>query len=613
MAASRTAYLDIEAVVDAGLGAGAAAVHPGYGFLAENADFAERVVGAGMVFVGPSPQVLRCMGDKAQAKELATKAGVPVVPGHSGARRQGFAVGPTGARGAARAAEKIGYPVLVKAAAGGGGRGMRIAAAPGGLVQAMESAAREAQAAFGDGRLILEKYIANPRHIEVQVFADGTGRTIHMGTRDCSVQRRYQKIVEEAPAPNLDPKLEAQMTKAATRLAKAVGYEGAGTVEFIVDREDRFAFLEMNTRLQVEHPVTEAVTGEDLVAWQLLIAAGRKLPKGQKEIAITGHAIEARLCAEDPARDFMPSAGRLHHLELPSDSVRVDTGYRAGDTVPVHFDNLIAKIIAHAPDRKAALGRLRHALGSVRVVGPATNAGFLVRVAKGIGFAAGRYDTGLVARGLDRLTAPTAPGARVLAAAAVAAALDRMKHRPAGWASPWHDEGGWRLFGVQERRVELEHSGARFEVALVRRADGTWTATPKGGEKLPVRPAADGTLVVGGRPVRLARIATAAGLHFFASGDPVACVPVDPLARGETDAQDSGALTAPMPARIAHVAVAVGDRVAAGDLLMVLEAMKMEHSVLAPAAGRITGLAYARGDQVARGAELVRMEEEAGP
>src|SRR6266702_728471 len=392
---ARESYLDIAAVIAAARDSGAAAVHPGYGFLSENAEFAEACAKAGLVFIGPSPEVIRAMGSKAAAKALMEAHGVPVVPGYHGAEQhEGRLVAEAG---------RIGFPVMIKASAGGGGRGMRIVAGVGEFAAALDGARREAVGAFGDDRMLIERYLAAPRHIEVQVFGDAHGNAVHLFERDCSIQRRHQKIIEEAPAPGLDPAQRAAIGNAALKAARAVGYVGAGTVEFIVPTDkkagDAFYFMEMNTRIQVEHPVTEAVTGVDLVEWQLRIAAGEELPLRQEELALNGHAIEARLYAENPARDFLPSTGTLHALHLPEgEGVRVESGVRAGDSVSPFYDPMIAKLIAWGEDRETARARLRRALGDTALVGVATNLGFLTRVAADPDFAAGRVDTRFIER-----------------------------------------------------------------------------------------------------------------------------------------------------------------------------------------------------------------------
>src|SRR5215204_3100414 len=439
----RQSYLNIDAVIEAACDSGAEAVHPGYGFMSENAEFAETCAAAGVVFIGPPPQAIRAMGSKAAAKALMEKHGVPVVPGYHGADQDD-------ARLLAEA-DRIGFPVLIKASAGGGGRGMRIVASKGEFARALDGARREAKGAFGDDTMLLERYLERPRHIEVQVFGDSHGNLVHLFERDCSIQRRHQKIVEEAPAPGLDSTRRQQIGEAAVAAARAVGYVGAGTVEFIMQSSgaelggERFYFMEMNTRLQVEHPVTEAVTGLDLVEWQLRVAAGEQLPVKQDELGLRGHAIEVRLYAENPARGFLPVTGTLHRLHFPEgDGVRVDTGVREGDAVTPFYDPMIAKIIAGGENRDAARMRLGRALADTAVLGLATNLGFLARVVADPDFAAGAVDTGFIERRGDSLLAPAGPPPD---AALAAAALYRFlsASEPGQAPDPWSRGDGWRL------------------------------------------------------------------------------------------------------------------------------------------------------------------------
>ncbi|HZD21566.1 MAG TPA: acetyl-CoA carboxylase biotin carboxylase subunit, partial [Burkholderiales bacterium] len=434
-------YLNIDAVLGAAQATGAEAIHPGYGFLAENEHFAARCRGAGIVFIGPTPEAIAAMGDKAAAKRLMEKAGVPLVPGYHGEKQDAAFL--------AKEAERIGFPVLIKPTAGGGGKGMRVVTERKAFAGALEGAMREAKAAFGDERVLIERYLERPRHIEMQVFGDTQGNVLHLYERDCSVQRRHQKVLEEAPAPQFSKRND--MAAAAVAAAKAIGYTGAGTVEFITEQDGRFYFMEMNTRLQVEHPVTEMVTGLDLVEWQLRVAAGERLPLNQDALRISGHAIEARIYAEDPERDFLPATGRLAHLSFPAD-VRIDTGVREGDEISAWYDPLIAKLIVHAPDRVAALAQLAAALRETQIAGVTTNVEFLRRVCESAAFADADLDTGLIERHRAELFPPRGP---VPAAALAAAALAELEHEQATAReaaarsgdphSPWHDVDGWRL------------------------------------------------------------------------------------------------------------------------------------------------------------------------
>jgi 3-methylcrotonyl-CoA carboxylase alpha subunit len=579
-------YLDIDAILAAARATGAEAIHPGYGFLSESARFAEACADTGIVFVGPPASAIRAMGDKASSKALMEQAGVPLVPGYHGDGQDPAQL--------ADAAAAIGWSVLIKASAGGGGRGMRIVERAGDFAAALDSARREAKGAFGDDRVLIEKYLARARHIEVQVFADTHGNVIHLGERDCSLQRRHQKVIEEAPAPGLDAVRREELGTAAVAAARAIGYVGAGTVEFIVDAGDRgangpFHFMEMNTRLQVEHPVTEAVTGTDLVEWQLHVAAGEPLPAQQGDIALDGHAIEVRLYAEDPARGFLPSAGRIASFEMAEadGEVRVDAGYRSGDTVATDYDAMLAKVIVHGADRDAARERLARALERMTLVGPETNQAFLVRALRHPDFAGGAVDTGFIERHIETLVPPLVePGEAALAAAADSVRQARAAAaagRASGSAdphSPWRATDGWRP-NLPDREI-LRFRWADEEV---------WVAADAAAPGL--RCVADGDDIVvldGAAQIRLTL--------------------VRPIAEAAAHEASPGTLTAPMPGKIVQVHVAAGDRVARGQTLMVLEAMKMEHAIAAPADGVVAAVGFAPGDQVGEGVELLRLETE---
>ncbi len=588
-------YLNGAAVIAAAQATGAQAIHPGYGFLSENPDFVEAVEAAGLTFIGPSASAIRAMGLKDAAKKLMEEAGVPVVPGYHGERQDdAFLEG---------VAEEIGYPVLIKAVAGGGGKGMRRVDTARDFAEALASARAEAKAAFGNASVLIEKFIANPRHIEVQVFGDGT-RAVHLFERDCSLQRRHQKVIEEAPAPGMTPEMRAAMGAAGARAAEAIGYAGAGTVEFIVDgsgplRPEKFWFMEMNTRLQVEHPVTEAVTGVDLVEWQLRVAAGEPLPMAQEEIPLRGHAMEARLYAEDATKGFLPAIGRLSHLSVP-DTIRADLGVRAGDAITPHYDPMIGKVIAHGPDRAAALGRLRAALAGTMAAGTVTNLGFLYRLLGDADFAAGRVDTGLIDRQLEALTTPeeTPPLAVALAALAACDLPDPARN-------------GFHLWVPLRHRVVLDHRGERIEAVLEQPAPGSFEVS-LGEEELTVEAidrGAEAWQVTSDGHRRRALVAVAPGRVTVGMDGAlfVFAVP-DPLAAGVADAADEDSLTAPMHGLVRRLAVAAGAEVAKGDLLLVLEAMKMEHSLRAPHDGTVTALNVAEGDQVADGDLLLVLE-----
>ncbi len=613
-APARQSYLDIAAILDAVRRSGAEAVHPGYGFLSENADFAEACAAAGVIFVGPPASAIRAMGSKSAAKARMEEAGVPLVPGYHGADQDEGRL--------AAAAAAIGYPVLIKASAGGGGKGMRIVDSAEAFPAALAAAQREAASAFGDPSVLVEKYLTRPRHIEMQVFADGHGNVLHLFERDCSIQRRHQKVIEEAPAPGFPPERRAAMARAAIDAARAVGYVGAGTVEFIAEG-DRFYFMEMNTRLQVEHPVTEAITGLDLVEWQLRVAAGERLPRAQADIDAAGHAIEARLYAEDPARGFLPQSGRLIQLALPAgEGIRVDAGARAGDLVSIHYDPMLAKLIAWGPTREVARRRLGAALAATRAAGIATNRALLQAIVGHPAFAAAELDTGFIERHRADLLPDAAPVPdRAVALATLALVLQERRRQgeaaaaTADPASPWAAADGWRLNRIAfvdvswrdgDRRVDVTvHFGA---AGLEIRIDG---ATVHADGRLEP----DGTLaaVLDGVRRRAAVAVQGDAWTLFEDGAEWRLALIDRLAATAGAAAGSGHLTAPMPGRIIAVRVAPGAEVKRGAALVLMEAMKMEHSIAAPADGRVASVHCAVGDTVAEGAELVVIEAETAP
>jgi len=609
---ARESYLKIEAILEAVRRSDADAIHPGYGFLSENPVFAEACGTAGLTFIGPPAAAIRAMGSKSAAKDLMARARVPLVPGYHGADQEPATL--------ARTAEEIGYPVLVKASAGGGGRGMRVVDDAKKLADALASARREAEAAFGDPRLLIEKYLARPRHIEMQVFADSHGSCIHLFERDCSIQRRYQKVVEEAPAPGMTPARRAAMGAAAVAAARAVGYVGAGTVEFIApaDSADAFYFMEMNTRLQVEHPVTEAITGLDLVEWQIRVADGEPLPLTQDAVQVRGHAIEVRLYAEDPRRDFLPQPGRLEHVRFPDGAgVRVDTGVRSGDVVPHAYDPMIAKLIAWGETRDAAIARLGRALAQTEIAGVRTNRALLAAVIDHPAFADAAIDTGFIGRHrAELLPAPQPADTRSLALATLAVLLEARQRTAAAAAatadphSPWARAAGWRLnrdawhecrwrdgdatvvvraqFGRHGFALTLPGASVAADGALL--ADGSLQATLDG-------------VALTARVVRQGDVVTV-----FDRGGEASLTLVDPLAIASAGEVAAGKLTAPMPGRVAAVRVKPGERVKRGQPLIVVEAMKMEHTVAAPAAGVVAAVHYRVGDMVEEGAELLVLE-----
>ena len=584
-------YLRGERIIAAALETGAQAIHPGYGFLSENPDFVRAVEAAGLTFIGPSAEAIDAMGLKDAAKALMEEAGVPVVPGYHGANQD-----PEHLSGAADA---IGYPVLIKAVAGGGGKGMRLVETPREFMDALASAQSEARTAFGNEAVLIEKFVEKPRHIEVQVFGDGTS-AVHLFERDCSLQRRHQKVIEEAPAPGMTEAMRAAMGQAAVRAAEAIGYKGAGTVEFIVDgshglRPDGFWFMEMNTRLQVEHPVTEAITGVDLVEWQLRVAAGESLPARQDALRIAGHAFEARLYAEDVPKGFLPATGTLSHLHFP-ENARADSGVRAGDAISPFYDPMIAKLITHGATREIALKRMAQALRETQVAGTVTNLGFLGALCAHEGFAAGDVDTGLIGRDLDRLIAGGAPAPRVVAQAAMAA-LGLMG--APDWAR------GFALWAPAPRRVLLAQGEAEQEIAVT--VDGPGAARIRVGEAEIEAEWRDGWRF-DGRPA--APWAEAEGQITVFDGYGQGFRVIDPLERAAAAGAGAGVIEAPMPGLVKAVFAEAGQAVQAGDRLAVLEAMKMEHALLAPRDGVVAEVLVEAGAQVEAGAALVRLEEE---
>jgi len=605
-AAARESYLRSDAILDAARRSGAQAIHPGYGFLSENADFADACVAAGIAFIGPPASAIRAMGDKSAAKALMAKAGVPLTPGYHGDQQA-----PEFLR---TQADGIGYPVLIKASAGGGGKGMRKVERSEDFVDALASCQREAASAFGNDHVLVEKYVERPRHIEIQVFGGGHGEAVYLFERDCSVQRRHQKVLEEAPAPGMSADRRAAMGKAAVDAARAVGYVGAGTVEFIAGPDGDFYFMEMNTRLQVEHPVTEFITGTDLVEWQLRVAAGQPLPKRQDELAIHGHALEARLYAEDADRGFLPSTGTLRRLRLPTPStnVRVDTGVEEGDSITPYYDPMIAKLIVWDVDRDAALRRMRQALADCQVVGVTTNAGFLRRLVQTDSFANAKLDTALIEREQAAL-AVTGDGEQALWELAAIAAVAST---PAAAAdardphSPWQAQDGWRLGVPAARSVPLQQAERARTLKVWTTADGWRVQCGDAAPKQVVGHADGQTLSVqmDERRWRLQLQRDGDQLYLFASDGQHRFTLHDPVGESEQASADAGSLLAPMPGRIVATLVAAGTQVKRGTPLVVLEAMKMEHTLQAPADGTVKGYRAKAGDQVGDGAVLVDFE-----
>jgi 3-methylcrotonyl-CoA carboxylase alpha subunit len=606
-AAARDSYLRIDAILDAAARSSAAAIHPGYGFLSERAPFPRAVQDAGLVWVGPPPEAIEAMGGKDVAKRLMRQAGVPVVPGYDGEDQADSRI--------AAEAEAIGFPVLLKAAAGGGGKGMRIVERAADLSEALAGARREALNAFGDDRMIAEKYLRRPRHVEVQVFADRHGNAVHLLERDCSLQRRHQKIVEEAPAPGLAAETRARMGAAGVAAARAVGYVNAGTIEFLLDESGAFYFIEMNTRLQVEHPVTEMITGLDLVEWQLRVASGEPLPLTQSEIGARGHAFEARLYAEDPARGYLPSAGKLDRLRFPAPApdLRIETGVDEGDEVTPFYDPMIAKLVVHGPDRSTALRRLEQALDGCVVAGPSTNLAFLRAVIGTEPFSTGGVDTGWLDReGARGLAEPAAEeDDLVLAALALAEELAEQgrsrARRSADWTSPWHRTDGWRLNRPHRQLLQLAQ-GERLELVEIERI-GDRSLVALAGHEHDARHGVDAEgghwCELDGRRLRFAAELVGDRLLLVRAGRrlefrlPAAGMDAEPAEPG------ADLLNAPMPGRVIRLLVAVGDSVAKGQPLAVLEAMKMEQRFEAPRDGVVTAVHVREGEQVPEGTRLL--------
>ena len=614
--APKDSYLRWERIIEAAKTTGAQAIHPGYGFLSENEDFAKACADAGLVFIGPPASAINAMGLKAESKRLMEQAQVPLVPGYHGADQDPALL--------QREADRIGYPVLIKASAGGG-KGMRAVDKAEDFAAALDSCKREAINSFGDDAVLVEKYVQRPRHIEIQVFGDTHGNCVYLFERDCSVQRRHQKVLEEAPAPGMTPELRARMGEAAVAAAKAVNYVGAGTVEFIVEQpggydapeQMKFYFMEMNTRLQVEHPVTEAITGLDLVEWQLRVASGEPLPLQQQDLRITGHAIEARICAENPDNNFLPATGALNVYALPDcvtferGAVRVDSGVRQGDAISPFYDSMVAKLIVHGDTREQALARLDDALAQTHIVGLATNVQFLRRVAKTAAFAQAQLDTALIQREQAVLFHQEPVGLPLAAAAAIAQTL--LQERASEGADPFSRRDGFHTHGVVQRRFEFDFGGAHAKAWLTYERGGSLHLAVGEGDAAVAGPLVFAAIPGGielqfaGQRTRAAVYAQGEVDHVFTPLGATQITSIDLLAHSGESAAEGGRLTAPMPGKVVSFAVKAGDAVTKGQPLAVMEAMKMEHTIAAPADGVVQELLYAPGDQVTEGAELLKL------
>jgi len=612
-AAARESYLVADKIVDACKRTGAQAVHPGYGFLSENADFADALAANGIAFIGPPASAIRAMGSKSEAKKLMGAANVPLTPGYHGDDQTVELLH--------KEADAIGYPVLIKAAAGGGGKGMRLVEKSGDFPDALASCKREAISSFGDDHVLIEKYITKPRHIEIQVFADSLGDCVYLFERDCSVQRRHQKVLEEAPAPGMTDARRHEMGKAAVAAAKAVGYVGAGTVEFIANQDGSFYFMEMNTRLQVEHPVTEMITGQDLVEWQLRVAAGQPLPLAQEQLQIRGHALEARIYAEDANKGFLPSTGKLVRLSPPAESlnVRVDTGVEEGDEITPFYDPMIAKLIVWDEHRDAALARMRKALADYQVAGVTTNIDFLSRLVACPAFAGADLDTGLIERQKDFLFPATqsVPRDALLVATVGELLWEQHEAKVAAKASgdpwsPWHARDGWRMNLSAARTISFKDGEALVDVQVRYHRD-QWEITLTGEATLARGKKLEGdrfAVELDDRRLIASVVAVDDKRSVFLNGSTYSLLRDDPLHRVDAGDSHGGGLTAPMPGKVVALLAQPGQKVDKGTPLLILEAMKMEHTITAPATGTVKAFCYAAGEQVTDGAALVEFEGE---
>jgi 3-methylcrotonyl-CoA carboxylase alpha subunit len=618
-AAAKDSYLLGERIIQAALDTGAQAIHPGYGFLSENEAFASAALSAGIVFVGPPASSIAAMGSKSAAKTRMAQAGVPLVPGYHGDNQDADFLH--------QQATKIGYPVLIKASAGGGGKGMRVVTHSEDFAQALSSCQREALASFGDAKVLIERYLQKPRHIEIQVFCDQQGQAVHLFERDCSVQRRHQKVIEEAPAPGMSAQRRQAMGEAAIAAAQAVGYVGAGTVEFITEPDGRFYFMEMNTRLQVEHPVTEMITGLDLVEWQLRIAAGESLPLTQEQLNLCGHAIEARIYAENPNNGFLPSIGSISYLSLPANHVsfqngpvRIDSGVRMGDTISTYYDPMIAKLIVWGADRDEARARMHQALRQTHVVGVHTNVEFLSRLMTDAAFASADLDTGLI----ERQQAYLLPGSKTDCPEALALAVIGLHHQQTTYAKmaranhakdPWSDTNSWRITGTHHQDYVLEQGSEKRTARLIKEQhlhtidiDGVrnpvaWRVKPAS-----TAGALHVDLLFSNHQLKATVVLRAQDIHVFSEAFSETFKWLDPMALVIEEDGHGGALTSPMPGRLIALHVKPGDTVKRGQPLIVMEAMKMEHTIAAPEAGVVTDILFAVGDQVTEGEELIRLQ-----
>ena len=613
-APAKESYLRADKIIAVALATGAQAIHPGYGFLSENSEFADACAKAGLVFIGPPASAIRAMGSKSAAKSLMEKANVPLVPGYHGDNQDADFLQTEG--------DRIGYPVLLKASAGGGGKGMRVIEKSADFKEALASCKREAINSFGDDKVLAEKYLQRPRHIEIQVFADTQGNCVYLFERDCSVQRRHQKVLEEAPAPGMTTERRTAMGEAAVAAAKAVGYVGAGTVEFIANQDGSFYFMEMNTRLQVEHPVTEMITGTDLVEWQLRVAAGQPLPMSQSELSINGHAIEARVYAENPEKGFLPSIGTLLHNQTPAAvnfelggvvnapaAFRIDSGVREGDSISPFYDPMIAKLIVWGKDRSEALARMSQALAQYQIVGLSSNIAFLQRLITSPAFSTADLDTGLIERNQEVLFPAVVPASlQVLALAAISL----LQAEKIGGNDPWQSNQGWRMNSILQRTIKLEEEHGAHEVVVSYLAD-SWLITVNGASAKVTLANHTGhqlSLKIGDQTITGTVVRNAETINIFSQGQHTQLHYADPMAHAGEAESEGGRLTAPMPGKIVAVLVSAGQEVKKGDALLIMEAMKMEHTIAAPHDGVVEEVLYAVADQVTEGAPLLSFKQD---
>jgi 3-methylcrotonyl-CoA carboxylase alpha subunit len=609
---ARESYLVIDRILDAARQTKAQAIHPGYGFLSENAAFADACAQAGIVFIGPPSAAIRAMGSKAAAKILVREAGVPLTPGYDGTNQSPVFL--------EQQADVVGYPVMIKANSGGGGKGMRRVDAPSQFAAALASCQREAAASFGDDSVLIEKCLIQPRHIEVQVFGDSHGNVISLFERDCSVQRRHQKVIEEAPAPSITETLRDALGKAARDAARAVGYVSAGTVEFLVDHYQSFYFMEMNTRLQVEHPITEMITGLDLVEWQLRIAAGEPLPLSQDQLVMRGHSIEARIYAEDPARDFLPSIGKLIHIKTPSPSqhVRIETGVEQGDTITPFYDPMIAKLIVWDETRSLALDRMTRALAEYQIVGVANNASFLRRLITSPSFTSANLDTSLIDREQAWLSAPAAELTDTAISLAALVVILRERNQSSSETnsnSPWAMRDGWRLNATYQRTLAFTHNDHEIFVIVEYLPHNYRITTGESSHSVSGEMHTDGTIhaIIDSKTFQATVVASHDRLHIFYDNQSHVLLVNDPLEISSHHQAKESSLIAPMPGRVVSLLVPPGELVEEGAPLMILEAMKMECTIHAPSAGRVEAFLFSAGDQVTEGVELLRFDRENNP